>query len=96
MRLSATRIKKDIDEAGYRLRHDPKGIIYACRKLKKYHDKDYTIPGLNYKFFRLLCFNEPIPELNTHSYGFHTHTGRWIIDSLQHYYFQYTNGNTYD
>lgn len=93
MRLSATRIKKDIDEAGHILRHDPKGIIYACRKLKKHFDKDYTISGLNYKFFRLLCFNEPIPELDTHSYGFHTGSGRWIIESLQEYYYEYKRLN---
>lgn len=90
MRLSATRIKKDIDEAGHTLRHDPKGIIYACNSMKKeYASDDVKIPGLNYKLFRLLCFNEPIPELHTHSYGFHTSNGRYIIDSLQEYYYEY-------
>ncbi len=97
MRLSATRIKKDIDEAGHTLRHDPKGIIYACNKMKQeYAPANFKIPGLNYKLFRLLCFNEAIPELNTHSYGFNTKNGRHIIETLQEYYYEYLNSNTYD
>lgn len=93
-RLSATRIKKDINEAGHSLRHDLKGLIHACNSVKKdYESNKVKIPGLNYKLFRLLCFNEAIPELNTHSYGFHTSSGRNIIDSLQEYYYEYENLN---
>ena len=30
---------------------------------------------------KLLFFNDPIPSLHTHSYGFNTATGRAIIES---------------
>ena len=31
----------------------------------------------------------PIPLLHTHSYGFHTATGRNIIQTIQEYYYKF-------
>ena len=95
MRLTLKRIETDIDEAGQRLRHDPKGLQYACQKMNKYYSSNGTKIS-TYKLFRLLCFNEAIRELNTHSYGFHTANGRWLIESMEHYYYEHQNGNTYE
>ena len=38
---------------------------------------------------KLLFFNDPIPQLHTHSYGFHTATGRHIIETLKYKYYEY-------
>jgi len=38
---------------------------------------------------KLLFFNDPIPSLHTHNYGFHTATGRHIIETIKEYYYEY-------
>ena len=38
---------------------------------------------------KLLFFNDPIPLLHTHSYSFHTATGRHIIETIKEYYYKY-------
>ena len=40
---------------------------------------------------KLLFFNDPITALHTHSYGFHTATGRNIIETLKYKYYKYEN-----
>ena len=36
-----------------------------------------------YALMELLLSNTPIPELHTHSYGFHTRNGRGLIESMR-------------
>ena len=43
---------------------------------------------------KLLFFNDPIPQLHTHSYGFHTATGRSIIKTLKNKYYEYRTNIT--
>ena len=66
------------------LKHCPDCIAAACndiaQKFNHYKAKD---------FLKLVFFNDPIPLLHTHSYGFHTATGRHIIKSLQNKYNEY-------
>ena len=70
------------------LRHCPIAIADACNEMcyeLGYHDaKD---------LLKLVFFNDPIPELHTHSYGFHTATGRNIIETLKDYYYEYKSTN---
>ena len=40
---------------------------------------------------KLLFFNDPIPMLHTHNYGFHTATGRHIIETTKDYYYEFKN-----
>ena len=40
---------------------------------------------------KLIFFNDPIPMLHTHSYGFHTATGRNIIETIEEFYYEYKN-----
>ena len=42
-------------------------------------------------FLKLVFFNDPIPVLHTHNYGFHTATGRNIIQTVQEYYYRFKN-----
>jgi|TARA_A100000172_G_scaffold58958_1_gene38568 hypothetical protein len=64
------------------MRHCHKALAAACNDISDELDYDNPLDML-----KLLCFNDEIPSLHTHSYGFHTATGRHIITSLQaHYY----------
>ena len=42
---------------------------------------------------KLLFFNDPIPSLHTHNYGFHTATGRHIIETIKEKYYRYEDEN---
>ena len=42
-----------------------------------------------YELMELLLRNKPINSLMTHSYGFHTRTGREIINKLKEKYYEY-------
>tara|TARA_R110001592_G_scaffold171766_1_gene410203 strand:+ start:574 stop:846 length:273 start_codon:yes stop_codon:yes gene_type:complete len=68
------------------MRHCPNCISAACNdaatKFGHYNSKD---------FMKLLLFNDPIPILMTHNYGFHTATGRNIIETIKEYYYKYEN-----
>lgn len=45
------------------------------------------------ELFKLLVENEPINYLMTHSYGFHTATGREIINNIKDKYYGYESVN---
>ena len=65
-------------------RHCPDAVVYACNEACyefSHHDaKD---------LLKLLFFNDPIPSLHTHNYGFNTATGRHIIETTKQYYHEY-------
>ena len=64
------------------IRHCHKALAAACNDISD--ELDYNNP---LDLLKLLCFNDEIPSLHTHSYSFHTATGRRIINLLQaHYY----------
>ena len=41
----------------------------------------------------LLLENRPIDSLHTHSYGFHTSNGRYIINTLKNKYYEYESAS---
>jgi hypothetical protein len=45
----------------------------------------------SYDLMKLLLANEPINSLMTHSYGFHTANGRFIIERIKENYYEYEN-----
>ena len=72
--------------AGEELRHCPECIALAC------NEACYEFNHDNAKdLLKLLFFNDPIPSLMTHNYGFHTATGRNIIETIKEYYYEYEN-----
>jgi len=72
--------------AGEELRHCPECIALAC------NEACYEFSHDNAKdLLKLLFFNDPIPSLMTHNYGFHTATGRHIIETIKEYYYEYKN-----
>ena len=77
-----TYIREDLDSTP---RHDCKALASAINKVAKEVKHD------SYDLMELLLANTPIPELYTHSYGFHTANGRGLIDSMVDAYNTYTS-----
>tara|TARA_R100000781_G_scaffold75142_1_gene46764 strand:- start:700 stop:981 length:282 start_codon:yes stop_codon:yes gene_type:complete len=90
MKLTSEKVR---DYMSYRsdkeLIHCPDCISAACNDMAiKFNNKfNEELKALD--FMRLLFFNDPIPSLHTHNYGFHTATGRAIIESLKIKYYEY-------
>ena len=68
------------------LEHCPDCIAEACNDVAIEFSHDKVID-----LMKLLFFNDPIPSLHTHSYGFHTASGRNIIETLKYKYYEYEN-----
>ena len=72
--------------------HCPEAIAAACNDIaNEYADTDFASAADPLDYLRLLLFNDPIKGMFTHSYGFHTATGRHIIESLQDKYYEHKN-----
>jgi len=77
-------IRKDL---GYEPRHDCYALASAVTDMAE--ELDYDECELLY----LLLENRPIVNLHTHSYGFHTSNGRYIINTLKDKYYEYESAN---
>ena len=68
------------------LKHCPNCIAAACNDaMSRFGHRKAK------DFLKLVFFNDPIPLLHTHNYGFHTATGRHIIETVQEYYNKFLN-----
>ena len=67
-------------------KHCPKAITFACNEACYEFSHDNALD-----FMKLLFFNDPIAGLFTHNYGFHTGTGRHIIETIKERYYEYKN-----
>ena len=45
-----------------------------------------------FELLQLLIENKPIDAIHTHSYGFHTANGRYIIDAIKERYYEHEAG----
>jgi hypothetical protein len=64
--------------------HCPKAVVHACNEACYEFCHDSAVD-----LMKLLFFNDPIPSLHTHSYGFNTATGRHIIETIKEKYYEY-------
>ena len=67
----------------------PKHDLAACKKAFNELNKE-----LNVDVYNLICLifeNKPIDQLYTHSYGFHTGNGRYIIYKFKKLYYNNLN-----
>ena len=72
------------------IRHCPEAIAAACNDIaNEYADTDFAKAAEPLDYMRLLFFNDPIKGMFTHSYGFHTRTGRAIIEQLKSRYYEH-------
>ena len=68
--------------------HCPEAIAAACNDMaSEYSDTDFAKAADALDYMRLLFFNDPIKGMFTHNYGFHTRTGRAIIEQLKSRYY---------
>ena len=70
-------------DLGFIPRHDCEALAAAITDMAEEIDTD------EHKLMELLLNNKPINSLMTHSYGFHTRTGREIINKLKEKYYEY-------
>ena len=68
------------------LRQCPDCIAEACNDAAIIFNHNKALD-----LMKLLFFNDPISGLFTHNYGFHTATGRNIIETLKMKYYEYEN-----
>ena len=72
------------------LRHCPEAIAAACNDMaNEYSHTEFGKAAEPKDYMRLLFFNDPIKGMFTHSYGFHTATGRHIIETLKSRYYEH-------
>ena len=85
MKLTTKKVKEYMAwRSDEELRHCPNCIAAAC------NDAAYKFGHHDAKdLLKLVFFNDPIPALHTHNYGFHTATGRHIIETLKDKYYEY-------
>ena len=84
-RLTSKKVKQYMSwRTDEELKHCPDCIAEAC------NEACYEFSHTDAKdLLKLLFFNDPIAELHTHNYGFHTATGRHIIETIKEYYHEY-------
>ena len=92
MKLTSKKVKEYVAwRSNQELRQCPDCIAAACNDMAIKYNNEFG-ERLNAKeLMKLLFFNDPIPALHTHSYGFHTATGRHIIETLKYKYYEYKN-----
>jgi len=78
-------IREHFKDNGYEPKHDFKGLKYASNTLSKEVGIDA------FKLLLLVIENRPIDSAWTHSYGFHTRKGRYLIEEFQNYYYEFKN-----
>ena len=88
--------KKVLDYMSYRtdeeLRYSPEAIAAACNDMAdEYSHTEFGKAAEPKDYMRLLFFNDPIKGMFTHSYGFHTATGRMLIEKLKERYYEHKN-----
>ena len=90
MKLTSKKVKKYTEwRSGEELRHCPNAVAKACNEMMRKFNNEFNGELDAKDLMKLLFFNDPIPSLHTHSYGFHTATGRNIIETLKQFYYEY-------
>ena len=72
-----------VDELGKKPRHNIISLTQAISDVAEEQDLDHE------EVMRLLLANEPTSNGMSHSYGFHTRWGRFIINEVQNRYYEY-------
>ena len=90
MKLTSKKVKDYLSwRTDEEIRHNTEAIAAACNDMYEEFKHNEFVSVKPIDLMKLLFFNDPIPELHTHSYGFHTATGRNIIETLKYKYYEY-------
>ena len=90
-KITSKKVKEYIARrSNQELKHCPDCIAAACNDVAIKFSNEFTTPKISgLDLMKLLFFNDPIAGLFTHNYGFHTGTGRHIIETIKEYYYDY-------
>ena len=92
MKLTSKKVKEYMEwRTDEELRHCPDAVAEACNEMMRKFNNEFSGELDAKDLMKLLFFNDPISSLHTHSYGFHTATGRNIIETLKIKYYEYKN-----
>jgi len=92
MKITSKKVRKYMEwRTDEELKHCPDCIAAACNDMVIKFNDEFNQEIKAKDFMKLLFFNDPIPGLHTHSYGFNTATGRNIIETLKYKYYEYEN-----
>ena len=85
--------KKVLDYMSHRTDEEftqcPEAIAAACNEMMRKFNNEFDGELDAKDLMKLLFFNDPIPSLHTHNYGFNTATGRMLIEKLKDRYYEY-------
>ena len=94
MKLTSKKVEKYFkNRTDEKLKHCPNAIASACNEMMRKFNNEFNGDLDAKDLMKLLFFNDPIPSLHTHSYGFHTATGRNIIETLKYKYYEHKSTN---
>ena len=92
--MTGKQIKEYIKSLGHEPRHDCDALSDAVNDMiKSVNDGTFNKKTTAKDLLQLLIENKPISALHTHSYGFHTASGRYIIETLINKYNGYKSNN---
>jgi len=92
MKLTSKKVKEYMEwRTDEELRHCPGAVAEACNEMMRKFNNEFSGELDAKDLMKLLFFNDPISSLHTHSYGFHTATGRNIIETLKMKYYEHEN-----
>ena len=80
--MTAQKVEDHIKSLGYEPRHDINALAIAVNEASGEFEHDA------FELLQLLIEDKPIKALMTHSYGFHTASGRYIIETIKEYYYE--------
>ena len=84
--MTGEKVRKYIEnELGCEPVHDVDALASAIEEMSQQLVHDEC------ELMYLLLENRPINSLMTHSYGFHTANGRYIIETIKEKYYEYEN-----
>ena len=84
--MTGEKVRKYIEnELGCEPVHDVDALASAIEEMSQQLVHDEC------ELMWLLLENRPINSLMTHSYGFHTANGRYIIETIKEKYYEYEN-----
>ena len=89
MKLTSKKVETYMYDRAGELNHCPDCVSAACNEVAEKFNNEFCEKIKALDLMKLLFFNDPIPQLHTHSYGFNTATGRNIIETLKYKYYEY-------
>ena len=80
--MTGQEIENHIKSLGHEPRHDTNALSVAV------NEASAEFKHNAFELLQLLIEDKPIKALMTHSYGFHTASGRYIIETIKEYYYE--------